>query len=82
MTPSLSCIRSVFHPADASPGEITAARELAGHAAPDCTVGATAALDSAASGVRVAMATPERLKAFRLPSAATGKSAKAAAAAT
>ncbi len=75
MTSFLRSIPSVVHPADASPGEITAARELAGQAAPNCTVAATPDLASAASGVRVAIATQDRLKSFRLPSAAAEKSA-------
>ncbi len=75
MTSLLPTIRSVLHPADACPAEATAARELAGFAAPGCTVASLPDLGAATRGVRVALATRDRIASLRLPAATADRAA-------
>lgn len=72
MTSPLSAIRAVLHSPAASPGELTAARELARHAGTDCTVAPGGA---GTAGVRVALASRAAALGLTIPAAASGKSA-------
>ena len=72
--PSFPTIRSVFYAADASPGEVTAAAELA-RLAGIATGATSASAQSPSYGVSVALATRDTAKAAKLPAAANSTAA-------
>lgn len=66
MMPPLSSVRAVFHAIDATPGEITAATELARIAG----IAAVPATSAAGRGVTVALATRDSARSLKLPPSA------------
>ena len=70
--PSFPTIRSVFHAANASPGEITAANELVRLAGPGATVAAAA---TPGRGVNVSLASNAWIASAKLPSSARERTA-------